>query len=590
MVSTLKFTDIAVARTHIKVFDMPDRRQGNGASRTTRWMFQMHMEQVLYGNHIFLQRQSTGAIYRLLQRTPQASGRSLCLRHRSTAVTQGLCSDEEWADMVSHLHSGVRSITLIPVDVVVAACTTLGPTKGSAALIEALGYECPPGWSDSESTSEDAQDEADTTEDEGDRSDGDGSAGAPSVVNTEEYDGSEHPADESLGEQEDALAGSSSADVHTHKRPRTAYTLVDVPESLERELEAFAKWRGQRVNIRRDGGSVESITVISNRSDALRLLGWLHSERNITPSLVGVFGSDSLGAAVQAFVDYLVESGRTYSTVSSYLAAYIALTRFVHAVRLARAAPGAAVSTKPIDAMRRAHRQALQEARVERKFSSKPTAWLGWEGVQTARAKAVRVYERECERGDDVRTSLFDATLLSWLTSVPPDRVGVARQLRLGVTLKQTAGGGFDLDLATRDAHKTAAIFGPTITSVPACVCIFLTAWIKLTGISTASQPYVFACDTDHSKPITSKRWTRVVQAIFKRHAGVPLSPKDLRSSFVTFLTSSANDDEVLKSAAFAMRHSTRQQSGRAYDKDRSERLSAAAVQVATKYAARFTA
>ena len=65
---------------------------------------------------------------------------------------------------------------------------------------------------------------------------------------------------------------------------------------------------------------------------------------------------------------------------------------------------------------------------------------------------------------------LFDAALLTWLTVVPPDRVGVARKLQLGVTLKPGAagGGGFELDLSTPDAHKTAAIFGPSTTPVPA--------------------------------------------------------------------------------------------------------------------------
>ena len=43
--------------------------------------------------------------------------------------------------------------------------------------------------------------------------------------------------------------------------------------------------------------------------------------------------------------------------------------------------------------------------------------------------------------------------LLTWLTSVPPDRVGVARLLRLGDTLKPTAA-GFELDLRTPDAHN----------------------------------------------------------------------------------------------------------------------------------------
>ena len=59
-------------------------------------------------------------------------------------------------------------------------------------------------------------------------------------------------------------------------------------------------------------------------------------------------------------------------------------------------------------------------------------------------------------------------------------------------------------------------------------------------------------------------------------------------SAFVTFLRSDAHSDEVLKSAAFAMRHSSKMQGSAAYDKERAERLSKAAVKVATDYAAKF--
>ena len=70
----------------------------------------------------------------------------------------------------------------------------------------------------------------------------------------------------------------------------------------------------------------------------------------------------------------------------------------------------------------------------------------------------MREYElhKEEEGGPGARVRLFDAALLTWLTVVPPDRVGVARKLQLGVTLKPSAAGdGFELDLSTPDAHKT---------------------------------------------------------------------------------------------------------------------------------------
>ena len=94
---------------------------------------------------------------------------------------------------------------------------------------------------------------------------------------------------------------------------------------------------------------------------------------------------------------------------------------------------------------------------------------------------------------------------------------------------------------------------------------------------------------TDHAAPLGAPQWTKVVQAVLKRQAGVPFAPKDLRASFITFLMSDENSDEVVKKAvAHAMRHSTAQLASPAYDKERVERTWAAAVQVAGSYAARF--
>ena len=64
---------------------------------------------------------------------------------------------------------------------------------------------------------------------------------------------------------------------------------------------------------------------------------------------------------------------------------------------------------------------------------------------------------------------------------------------------------------------------------------------------------------------------------MLKRQAGVAFAPKDLRASFITFLMSDENSDEVVKKAvAHAMRHSTAQQASPAYDKERAERTWAA--------------
>ena len=143
--------------------------------------------------------------------------------------------------------------------------------------------------------------------------------------------------------------------------------------------------------------------------------------------------------------------------------------------------------------------------------------------MQTARAKAVREYEHAAKEGLEesgeaegstkdkqagrlLRQQLFDAALLSWLTSVPPDRVGVSRLLRLGDTLKPTAT-GFDLDLSRPGQHKTSAAFGPTITAVPAPTAKLLTAWLGATGrTGSAAQPHVFVPGADAAKPLRRPR------------------------------------------------------------------------------------
>ena len=120
-----------------------------------------------------------------------------------------------------------------------------------------------------------------------------------------------------------------------------------------------------------------------------------------------------------------------------------------------------------------------------------------------------------------------------------PDRVGVARKLQFGVTLKPT-NDGFQLDLATPDAHKTASIFEPSSTPVPAAACALLTAWVAKAGLDAAAKPYVFVLGnpargggTDHAAPLGAPQWTKVVQAVLKRQAGVAFAPKDLRASLI---------------------------------------------------------
>ena len=133
------------------------------------------------------------------------------------------------------------------------------------------------------------------------------------------------------------------------------------------------------------------------------------------------------------------------------------------------------------------------------------------------------------------------------------------------------------------------------------------------TAALVPDSDFLFPSAADPSKPLSPSAWTRLVKAVWKRHSGVPLCPKasrcdfkrshsslsvllhathpnpqDLRSSFITWLKSGTHSDKTLRSAAAAMRHSSKMQASAAYDKEGSNRLVAAAVTAASAYAGTF--
>ena len=115
------------------------------------------VEVVLYSNV-----ESTGALYRLLKRTPGAEGRALSLRRRSS----DLVTEAEWDGLVANLHSGVRMLTLLPRDTAVAAAVAFGHSPTTVALLAALGAAPPADWeTDGESESE--RESGGESEDEG---------------------------------------------------------------------------------------------------------------------------------------------------------------------------------------------------------------------------------------------------------------------------------------------------------------------------------------------------------------------------------------------------------------------------------------
>ena len=132
--------------------------------------------------------------------------------------------------------------------------------------------------------------------------------------------------------------------------------------------------------------------------------------------------------------------------------------------------------------------------------------------------------------------------------------------------------------------YVSQAIFGPTRTTMSKTTSDTITALLAVNA-GSVENPFLFFGQSGPATPYGSPAWTRMIKKLFQRNAGRPFAPKgkcsihpnashpspniltdhmlltlaaDLRASFVTFLRSDHNNKELLKSAATAMRHSSK--------------------------------
>ena len=129
----------------LHVITMLDRRRAPPSKET--WVMQADLNQILYSSAPtaaapYRSRPTSGALYQLISRTPGARDRALMLRRSSTL----LVTNEEWSELLDCMHSGVRSLTLLPRDVAIAAVRVFGPSRASVAVLKALGAATPTEW------------------------------------------------------------------------------------------------------------------------------------------------------------------------------------------------------------------------------------------------------------------------------------------------------------------------------------------------------------------------------------------------------------------------------------------------------------
>ena len=568
---------------------LPDRR--NGGART-KWLVSSELELLLFGSET-----STGALRKLVARTIEATGSTLATMPLRSSNVGGLVTAAEWAVIAELMATGARAISLLPVDLAVAALRMYGQEPVTKAILKALG-RLPADWasSDEEGPGEDGDGGDDTGEGGEDAADGSGDD-APESHGEDSEDEMDDD-DEDDNDEDGAQDGHGQPGDEGAARPPNAakYTLDPVPPQLEAQLAAFAKHRTAPLNMARRNAACEQTTFANDRGHVLRFLGYLQAEQSVKVSgLVQVFASPRLAAAVQQYVEHLVAArGNKFSSVGKVVLSITAVARFVHAgVRRAGGANASQLDAGVLDSLGALHNQCVAQSRKKDAFRKgrKPTNWLSWRECQLARVSVEQQCLREAAESEASLGTLHDCALLTLLTYQPPDRVGVYRTLQLGTSLLPTVDGGYQLNVAESNAHKTASIFGMTRTTMPRAVSLRINAYAVKGNLQTGD--YLFYAGTDASKPLAPSSWTFVVKACFRRHSarGVPLAPKELRSAFITHLKSGecGADSEVLKAAATAMRHSSKTQSSAAYDKNENNESIAAAVRFAESYATRFS-
>ena len=107
-----------------------DRRGGD--SQPSKWLVQGELEWLLY-NH----EHTTGAMYRLLKRSGEnLDSEPLVLR--SSSVGKGVVTAAEWDVVSKVMLPNARVVTLVPLDLAVAAMTLYGKTPTTKAIMAAL--------------------------------------------------------------------------------------------------------------------------------------------------------------------------------------------------------------------------------------------------------------------------------------------------------------------------------------------------------------------------------------------------------------------------------------------------------------------
>ena len=560
-----------------KVLLSERRAAGN---RQLSWVFQRHLECVLYNRS--LDSGSSGAVWKLLNSIGMGS---TALQVDAKAVSEGHVLQTEldqlmrlYRSVSSNLDSmgRIRSLTVIPLSTAAAVARTFGRSPASIAFLRAFSMPVPESW--------ELQEQQDANHD----------AGEVDLVLEEQLEEHTFEAeDQSFAQELTSMAAFASTPADDAKLRNVQ--LSPVPTNLARQLDSFLAHRTSVFAARRQGAAVVDSSCESDKASLLRFFGWLKTTDRVPEGgelSLDLLGHEELGDLAQAYVQWLRDEHELrYSSIANYLNGLVSVTTYVYS-NLDPPEETLSMDPTPLTMLINLRAQAEKASRQESMFDKRVGGWLEWDDVQKCRIKAVNAAAEHIGDHSTRRTLLREATAISLLSLIPPDRVGLIRKLRLGHTLKRTEEGGWRLDLTRqRDGHKTSRFYGPFAAKLPDELTPVLNDYAAVLELAEVDgeTSYLFhppTCSSD--RPMESSAWTAWVKRLFTKLHGAPIAPKTLRSVFITWLRDNTDCPEVLKSAAHAMKHRVETQASGRYDADADTRLVKAAYDFNLTFAAKF--
>ena len=196
--------------------------------------------------------------------------------------------------------------------------------------------------------------------------------------------------------------------------------LHPVPPSVEKQLQEYESFRMAPFCRQRTGAQVVTTTVESDKSNALRFLGYLKEHHGQAPRLA-LFAHTRIGEWTEKWMVWLKdEMGLKASTLAVYCNGVIAVTGYALTLVTEKEQDEC-----PLQELLNLRKQAEAISKQERLFAVKSKHWLTWESAQEARVKCFNKYyaciQTKSKASVGEKQSLLrDCLVLAFHTLQPP--------------------------------------------------------------------------------------------------------------------------------------------------------------------------